>query len=98
LVLAQPVKRLRKEVVVISFHPTLVLAQLADIYQYIGILSRFHPTLVLAQLMARVAFFSSGQGFPSHIGSRSTKTHRGGLMKLQSFHPTLVLAQPKAVS
>ncbi len=54
----------------------------------------FHPTLVLAQLACDVCPHVDVDGFPSHIGSRSTSLTKVWSPTEGSFHPTLVLAQP----
>ena len=56
------------------FHPTLVLAQL-ELSSHSPIAPRsFHPTLVLAQRAFSVDCERAALKFPSHIGSRSTKS------------------------
>jgi len=75
----------RTEWAVVSFHPTLVLAQLQDFGEKSKRLGSFHPTLVLAQPFRKEFSFFASDAFPSHIGSRSTKENSHPQIQGESF-------------
>ena len=60
----------------LSYHPTLVLAQrkFPKKSYNVHVSVCFHPTLVLAQLLDHLFLIEISHRFPSHIGSRSTRT------------------------
>jgi len=74
MVLAQRIRAERAGIQKWSFHPTMVLAQriLVCIYQHKH--KRFHPTMVLAQPNRAPQRAAYGIAFPSHYGSRSTRS------------------------
>ncbi len=85
--------RFPKLYALVGFHPTMVLAQPKFIATG-GLMNLcFHPTLVLAQHLNACLVTRATDPFPSHIGSRSTRSKKSSPGAISSFHPTLVLAQ-----
>jgi len=84
---------LRRLLITMRFHPTMVLAQRGIVCFCLGVLVCFHPTMVLAQRKLREFCPADIILFPSHYGSRSTNQPNRKRFGYIRFHPTMVLAQ-----
>ncbi len=74
----------RPVLIPLGFHPTMVLAQQTDNFVGFKLSSCFHPTMVLAQPRNWLGVNPS-EPFPSHYGSRSTRSWRQRLQATERF-------------
>gem|GEM_PF-5822555 len=65
------------------FHPTMVLAQHGNIVSLFQCNGGFHPTMVLAQLVKYNEDEETVTVFPSHYGSRSTRSGKRSMIMMK---------------